>query len=92
VRFAQDNNMVDALASDRSDKSFGEAVLPRRAWGNGGSDLLSLSQGLCDSGFVRRLMHDDEEHIDFLQTQLDLIAKLGAEFYAQHHIGKPDAD
>src|SRR5438876_7050255 len=27
--------MVDALASDRSDESFGEAVLPRRAWGDG---------------------------------------------------------
>src|SRR6266581_5862489 len=27
--------MVDALASDRSDQSFGEAVLPRRAWGDG---------------------------------------------------------
>jgi hypothetical protein len=26
--------MVDTLASDRSDQSFGEAVLPRRAWGN----------------------------------------------------------
>jgi bacterioferritin len=37
-------------------------------------------------------MHDEEEHIDFLETQLDLIAKLDAEFYAQHHIGKPDAD
>src|SRR5258707_15315985 len=24
--------MVDALASDRSDQSFGETVLPRRAW------------------------------------------------------------
>jgi hypothetical protein len=24
--------MVDAFASDRSDQSFGEAVLPRRAW------------------------------------------------------------
>src|SRR5438034_8381475 len=24
--------MVDALASDRSDQSFGEPVLPRRAW------------------------------------------------------------
>jgi hypothetical protein len=34
VRFAQDNHMVDALATNRSDQSFGEAVLPRRAWGN----------------------------------------------------------
>src|SRR5436189_6265514 len=35
VRFAQDNHVVDALASDRSDQPFGEAVLPRRAWGDG---------------------------------------------------------
>src|SRR5258707_4948121 len=26
--------MVDALASDRSNQPFGEAVLPRRAWGD----------------------------------------------------------
>jgi len=36
------------------------------------------------------LMHDEEKHIDFLETQLDLIAKLGLELYAQHHIGKPN--
>jgi hypothetical protein len=27
--------MLDALAPDRSDQPFGEAVLPRRGWGNG---------------------------------------------------------
>src|SRR5258708_29771107 len=32
VRLTQGDHMVDALASDRSDQSFGEAVLPRRAW------------------------------------------------------------
>jgi bacterioferritin len=35
-----------------------------------------------------KLMHDEEEHIDFLETQLDLVAKLGLELYAQHHIGE----
>ena len=35
-----------------------------------------------------KLMSDEEHHIDFLETQLDLVAKLGAELYAQHHIGK----
>jgi len=35
-----------------------------------------------------KLMRDEEHHIDFLETQLDLVAKLGAELYAQHHIGK----
>jgi hypothetical protein len=29
VRLAQDDNMVDALPTDRSDQSFGKAVLPR---------------------------------------------------------------
>jgi len=35
-----------------------------------------------------QLMHDEEEHIDFLETQLDLVSKLGLELYAQHHIGE----
>ena len=41
-----------------------------------------------------KLMHDEEEHIDFLETQLDLVAKVGLELYAQHHIGElgEDAD
>lgn len=36
------------------------------------------------------LMADEEGHIDFLETQLDLVAKLGLELYAQHHIGELD--
>jgi bacterioferritin len=39
-----------------------------------------------------KLMHDEEAHIDFLETQLDLVAKLGLELYAQHHIGELDED
>lgn len=35
-----------------------------------------------------KLMHDEEEHIDFLETQLELVSRLGLELYAQHHIGK----
>ena len=37
-----------------------------------------------------KLMHDEEGHIDYLETQLDLVAKLGLELYAQHHIGHTD--
>ena len=36
------------------------------------------------------LMKAEEEHIDFLETQIDLVAKLGLELYTQHHIGEPD--
>ena len=39
-----------------------------------------------------QLMQDEEEHIDFLETQLDLVAKLGLELYAQHHIGELEDD
>lgn len=35
-----------------------------------------------------KLMADEEHHIDFLETQLDLVAKLGIELYSQHHIGE----
>jgi bacterioferritin len=38
------------------------------------------------------LMRNEEEHIDFLETQLDLVAKLGLELYAQHHIGELEHD
>ena len=36
------------------------------------------------------ILKDEESHIDFLETQLDLVAKLGVELYSQHHIGKLD--
>jgi bacterioferritin len=32
-------------------------------------------------------LRDEEGHIDFLETQLDLIGRLGLELYAQRHIG-----
>ena len=41
-------------------------------------------------GLFEGLLHDEEGHIDFLETQLDLIGKLGLELYAQHHIGELD--
>ena len=39
-----------------------------------------------------KLMKDEEDHIDFLETQLDLVRKLGLELYAQHQIGELDDD
>jgi bacterioferritin len=34
------------------------------------------------------LMKDEEHHIDFLETQLNLVATLGVELYSQKHIGE----
>ena len=35
-----------------------------------------------------KLMQGEEEHIDFLETQFDLVNRLGLELYSQHHIGE----
>ena len=37
-----------------------------------------------------QLMTDEEGHIDFLETQLDLVDKLGIQLYSQKHMGKPE--
>jgi bacterioferritin len=34
-----------------------------------------------------QLTGDEEHHIDFLETQLDLVKRVGAELYAQKHMG-----
>ena len=39
-----------------------------------------------------KLMHDEEEHIDFLETQIDLVKKIGVELYSQKHIGELNHD
>jgi bacterioferritin len=39
-----------------------------------------------------KLMSDEEKHIDYLETQLELVARLGPELYAQHQIGESDDD
>jgi bacterioferritin len=39
-------------------------------------------------GLFEQLMHDEEHHIDFLETQIDLVARLGLKLYAQRHIGE----
>lgn len=38
------------------------------------------------------LMKDEEDHIDFLETQLSLVEKLGVELYSQRHIGKLEGE
>jgi bacterioferritin len=34
-----------------------------------------------------KLMKDEEHHIDFLETQIDLIGRIGLELYTQKHMG-----
>jgi bacterioferritin len=38
------------------------------------------------------LMKDEEGHIDFLETQLDLVSRVGLELYSQKHMGEMHED
>jgi bacterioferritin len=49
-------------------------------------------QDYVSRDLFEELMADEEEHIDFLETQLDLVDKLGLQLYAQHHIGELDEE
>ena len=48
------------------------------------------AQDYATRDLFESLIQDEEHHIDFLETQLDLIGRLGVELYTQHHIGTPD--
>jgi len=51
----------------------------------------------CDSinervsmALFEKLTADEEEHIDFLETQIELIRQVGVQLYSQKHIGELD--
>ena len=53
----------------------------------------------CDSvgdkvskNLFEELMADEEGHIDFLETQLNLVEQLGLQLYAQKHVGGLESD
>jgi bacterioferritin len=61
---------------------------------HGARDLYQEAATYCHSvkDYVSRdlfesLMKDEEGHIDFLETQLDLIARVGLQLYEQRHMG-----
>jgi len=79
-------NVREVLESDL------QAELNARALYQEAATYCHSVQDYVSRDLFEELMADEEHHIDFLETQLDLVAKLGLELYAQHHIGELEDD
>jgi bacterioferritin len=75
-------NVKEVLESDLQSE-YGARALYQEA-----ATYCHSVQDYVSRDLFEELMADEEDHIDFLETQLDLVAKLGLELYAQHHIGE----
>jgi hypothetical protein len=60
VCFTQNDYVVDALAPDRSDQPFGEAVLPRRGWGDRLVTDAHGAHSTCDDAAVEAIPIADQ--------------------------------
>jgi len=49
--------------------------------------IATASRTTSHADLFEQLMKDEEHHIDFLETQLDLIGRIGLELYTQKHVG-----
>ena len=85
---------LDALRIGQTPKESLEADMAAEKEAN---DLYREARAYCESvsDFVTKnifeeLLTDEEGHLDFLETQLDLLEKLGAERYAQLNASKMD--
>lgn len=59
------------------------------------NELIELCIQLKDNGtrdIVEPILADSEEHVDWLETQLDLIEAVGMQNYLQKQMGEADAD
>ncbi|MBK5960158.1 bacterioferritin [Rhodoplanes elegans] len=88
--------VLDPLQIGQSVKEILEADLAAE---QGARALYQEAAAYCNTvkdfpsrDLFEELMADEEGHIDFLETQLDLVAKIGVELYSQHHIGELDED
>src|SRR6202023_1188812 len=60
MRLAQDNDVVQALAPDRSDQPFGKAVWPRRGWCGRPVPDAHGAQSACDDAAIDPIPIADE--------------------------------
>jgi bacterioferritin len=56
-----------------------------------GVELMRAKNDITSANLFESILADEEEHIDYLDTQLDLIGKLGEPLYLAQQIEQPDS-
>src|SRR6202047_2171842 len=60
MRLTENDDMIQALAADRSDQPFGKAILPRRGWGGRLVPDAHCAQSACDDAAIDPVPIADE--------------------------------
>ena len=73
--------LVEALDYDLKSEQAAQATLKE------GIAQAEVSHDYVSRDVLRHILDDTEEHIDFLETQLELVGKVGEQNYLQSQIG-----
>lgn len=74
-------NVKEVLESDLAAERDARALYQEAA------TYCATVQDYPSRNLFERLMTDEEGHIDFLETQLDLVKAIGIQLYSQKHVG-----
>ncbi len=72
--------LIEALQCDLQSERSAQATV------KDGIAQAELSRDFVSRAILERILDDTEEHIDFLETQLELVGKLGEQNYLQSQI------
>ena len=73
--------LIEALQCDLQSERTAQATV------KDGVVQAELSRDFVSRAILERILDDTEEHIDFLETQLDLVGKLGEQNFLQSQLG-----
>jgi bacterioferritin len=88
----RDGRWVPGLATSRLARDDSRGDRRARALYQEPATYCASVKDYVTRDLFEELMADEERHIDFLESQLDLVAQLGVQLYAQHHIGELDEE
>ncbi|WP_063038646.1 bacterioferritin [Nocardia pseudovaccinii] len=58
----------------------------------GGIELMRSRGDVTSARIFESILEDEESHVDYLETELDLIEKLGEQLYLQRYTDTPEGD